>query len=75
MARDSQLLLVRIRAFISATGMKPGEFGAKAAKDAKLIATLEKGRELREPTREKIENWMVSYYQRVRDSIGAGGAP
>lgn len=50
-----QALVADILAAIGAAGLSKAEFGRLAANDPRLVYDLEKGRELRFSTREKVE--------------------
>jgi hypothetical protein len=52
-------LLKRVLRFCEAADIRPETFGRRAANDARLIAGMKKGRELRYRTRQKIESYMA----------------
>ena len=56
-------LAEEIAAYLAAHGMAPTTFGAKAANDPALIATLRSGRELRRGTIQRIRRFMVAGQQ------------
>lgn len=49
-----------VSAYLEARGMKPTTFGMKAAGDPALIATLERGRELRSGLLGRVRMFMLT---------------
>lgn len=58
-------LISHIAAFCSANNMAESRFGREAVNDAKLVADLRSGRELRRATVEKVLHFMATYGAKV----------
>lgn len=58
---DLDPILPEVARFIAETGMTKTAFGVSASKDPALVFELEKGRELRRSTRQRIRNFMAAH--------------
>lgn len=54
-------LLAEIEAFLAEHEMAPTTFGLHAASDAKLVANLRNGADVRTRTADRIRAWMHNY--------------
>lgn len=54
-------ILRRIEKFLQHSGMPPTKFGRLAVNDPRLIGDLRNGRELRPPTRRRIETFIAEH--------------
>lgn len=67
-----QALVADIEAAIAAAKISKADFGRMAVKDPRLVYDLERGRELRMNTRQRVENAIADL--RIATAATSGGA-
>lgn len=61
MKQEPISLLASVEAFLERHNMPPTTFGAKAVNDAKLVANLRSGADIRTRTADRIREFMEGY--------------